>query len=157
MVQAAITFWRTRELVVPADDDACFVKDTATQPHPRDPDQPSLIRVTRMVNLATYTNDTALLTTIYATLRTRILTSAYTPGELLDAIKFVWCERPVTWERYEVVRRILLTGLLRVREKVCGALEGCFQHVVEESGGHDGAFMTAFSLGRIWWEEEGGA
>jgi hypothetical protein len=51
------------------------------------------------------------------------------------------------------VRRVLLTGLLRVREKkVCGGLEGYIQHVVEESGGEEGKFMTAFGLKLVWWE-----
>ncbi|KAF2441186.1 hypothetical protein P171DRAFT_524146 [Karstenula rhodostoma CBS 690.94] len=155
MVQAAITFWKTHKLVVPADDHACFAEETTPHPHPRPEERPSLLRLARMVNLATYTHDIALRTTIYATLRARLLSSTYTPAELLDAIKFVWCERPVSWERYEVVRRILLTGLLRVREKVCGVLEGYFQHVVDESGGEGGAFMTAFNLGQVWWEESG--
>ncbi|KAK7184180.1 hypothetical protein DPSP01_001186 [Paraphaeosphaeria sporulosa] len=82
-------------------------------------------------------------------------TATYTPAELLDAIKFVWCERPVSWEWHEVVRRILLTRLPGKRAGVCGKLERYYQHVLEESGGEKGAFMMTFSLGQVWWEGKG--
>jgi hypothetical protein len=149
MVQAAFTFWKTHALVVPARDDA--VETTCPLDPPQEP--PSLLRLARVVNLAIYTQDSAMLCAIYDAIRSRLLDDDTHSGvELLDAIKFVWCDRPVSWDRYEVVRRILLTGLPRVREKVCGVLEGYFQHVVEESGGEEGKFMTAFNLEQIWWE-----
>ncbi|KAJ4344573.1 uncharacterized protein N0V89_012317 [Didymosphaeria variabile] len=151
MVNAAVTFWKTHSLAVPSHDSVNSLGEGAG--HPQRTQRSSLLRLVRMVNVAIYTQDPTLLSTIYATIRSRLVNGEYDDEEFLDAVKFVWCKRPVSWERYEAVRKILLTELLRVRGKVCERLEKYFQHVVEESGGEEGAFMMAFNLGQIWWEE----
>ncbi|KAL5400409.1 hypothetical protein PMIN03_012399 [Paraphaeosphaeria minitans] len=82
MVQTATTFWKTHALVVPADDTACLAEDTQPPPHYSRPapeeGRLSLLSLARMVNLATYTHDDALLNTIHTTLRARLLSAAFT-------------------------------------------------------------------------------
>lgn len=53
------------------------------------------------------------------------------------------------------MRRILLTYLLSVRERVVAGQERYFREIVAEMGGEEGEFLEAFNLGQVWWEKNG--
>ena len=109
-----------------------------------------------MVNVAYQAQDGVLLSLIHDTMRNRLINRDYEDDlELLDAVNFVWLPRPFSFarpERYANMRKILLTHLLRVRERVIKRQAKYFQEIVQETGGENGDFVKAFNLGQAWWE-----
>ena len=155
-------FWRSYSISTSLHHDTHSNADSVGNPSTRSGtfyEHEPLMRVAQMVNFAYYAQDSTLLSAIHDIMRNRLIKHEYASAqEILDAIKFVWSDRPFSFAlnaRYSKMRKMLLTHLLRVRKAVLTEQQKYFEEIVSETGGKNGAFCKAYDLGVAWCEMTG--